>query len=735
MRQIIKYFVLVAAISVMLTTAIAQTDANENVTLTAMPIGNETLLLNCVADFSANQYDWNFGDGNFTNNTMSSSIQYSYSPGNYTATCVAYDTFENISGTANLSITVIDPFAVNDTNVTPVNDTNITPINDTNVTPIINDTNVTNITPNITNVTNITPTNVTNVTNVTPINDTNITPVANETQVSLTYERISEGEYRFLCEAVGFEAEAYDWNFGDDTTRIDVQENNVTHRYTMPGVKTVFCGVWADTFYETATIRITVDDIEPQAWVDIIRDNDPNYEFSCETDAFTPDTYDWDFGDGTMILDITNQTMNHTYNRSGFFSVTCTAWHQETETVIFGYTHINVTAAPEPVDDDIYIVRERIGDNNYRFTCVTPGRSPQTYDWEIYDVYGDDFERRDHDVGNDVVEQRFTADGKYVVSCTAWDPDRTLIDWQFLTIAGANTPHDIVQETPAESLPRHVTEVRIRDDRASLILNDDARGDIRIVLETDLERVIDVSQLMANNTATIPIGIEFVSETEHAIHVRMAANTTVTANNTWDGMIWLPHEGQLPPGLEENATSVIRIGSDVPLTFDRAVRIVFSGSAGEQVAIERGGEIIYVDTACGDDTRAYGDNLPAGGHCAISVGNDLVLWTKSFSQIITYVGDETTPQLDITEEQLAQRSAIEERERRTTQEFDVTQISPPGVPPGVVPPIEVDEPQTWWPWVVAGLVLLIFIAVIAAFLRTDRDDERYRRDEPPRRYR
>jgi hypothetical protein len=49
-----------------------------------------------------------------------------------------------------------------------------------------------------------------------------------------------------------------------------------------------------------------------------------NYVFQCNTTGFTPTSYDWFFGDGQMLLNISNDNVYHTFT-PGSFTVTCVA--------------------------------------------------------------------------------------------------------------------------------------------------------------------------------------------------------------------------------------------------------------------------------------------------------------------------------------------------------------------------------------------------------------------------
>ena len=723
------FFALVAAVLFIAGAAAVNHDL-DNVTISASHMGNNTYELTCQDMIDADRYNWDFGDGNQTLDAFFESTQHTFAPGNHTVECMALNSAQNMSSTGNLTITVAT--LQEPTNITPTPVDEEMPMSANESDESTNQTTQVNRTPVVqiisTNDTNITDNETENRTDTGFIDTITDVFTTNDTSVSLEVERLGPGEYRFTCEADGYSPESYDWNFGDQNTMYDTQQSTIVHQYSMPGTKVVFCGSWAQGVYEHDRTTIEVLDIEPQARVEVTPHGNATYTFRCEVDAWTADTYDWDFGDGTVHFDTSNQTVDHTFNRSGTYAVSCGPWNQQAQQHVTGYTHINVTGVSDEIEQDIRIVREYLGDDRYRFTCETPGMTPMAYDWEVYDVYGTAFEVRDHDVENDWIEHTFDTDGKHVISCTATDEQQTIIDWQFLTIAGTNTDHGIAQETAEQQRPRHVTQVRITDDRATLLVTPQTRGDIWVAVETDVARLIEFSELVDNGQVTTPAAITFESNVQQGELVRIPANTTIIGQN-WDGLFWLPHKGALQTAQLGNVTGVVRIGSDTALTLDRAVRVVFAGRAGQQVAIEHGTELMHVTQTCAQDTQVYADSLAQA--CAVSVDGDLVLWTKSFSQFVTYEDEEETPELATTQEERQQQQAVAAREQNTMQSFD--EPATPPTEPTTTPttglptdtPIELDEPRNWL-WIIVALAGLgIGAAILVNVLR--RPEDRYGR--------
>jgi hypothetical protein len=119
---------------------------------------------------------------------------------------------------------------------------------------------------------------------------------------------------------------------------------------------------------------------------------------------------------------------------------------------------------------------------------------------------------------------------------------------------------------------------------------------------------------------------------------------------SWDGSINLPSPQPLSSviipagiGVVNTVTAVVEIGvGDTPLTFDKAVRIQFDGQGGKKVGYTRSGTYTEITTVCSADTQAAGDAVPAAGDCKITVGADLVVWTKHFTRFSTHTSSSTS---------------------------------------------------------------------------------------------
>ena len=102
-------------------------------------------------------------------------------------------------------------------------------------------------------------------------------------------------------------------------------------------------------------------------------------------------------------------------------------------------------------------------------------------------------------------------------------------------------------------------------------------------------------------------------------------------------------------GNTATVSSVIEIGyGDTKLIFDKAVRIKITGQAGKYVGYSRSGVFTPITNVCSADSQAAGDTLSPEGDCKISIGSDLIIWTKHFTNFMTYTQTAIPPVVVVT---------------------------------------------------------------------------------------
>jgi hypothetical protein len=80
-------------------------------------------------------------------------------------------------------------------------------------------------------------------------------------------------------------------------------------------------------------------------------------------------------------------------------------------------------------------------------------------------------------------------------------------------------------------------------------------------------------------------------------------------------------------------------GNDIVLEFDQAVRLLMPGQGGKDAAYVRNGKLIKITRSLAQDKQAFANdnnNIPKGEEAALDVGNDKVIWTKHFTEFLTY---------------------------------------------------------------------------------------------------
>ncbi|TEB05929.1 Chitinase A1 precursor [Pelotomaculum schinkii] len=235
--------------------------------------------------------------------------------------------------------------------------------------------------------------------------------------------------------------------------------------------------------------------------------------------------------------------------------------------------------------------------------------------------------------------------------------------------AAGNWSTDGPSVTVATSNAVTITDssVTITDDGANkdLAVTADTPADVKITVPASVtDATVSVSALLnapvaGTVTTTALPALDIAANTSVSadpVQVTIPAGATVSAPEGWNGAIHMPavrSNGSVTvtPDTGKTATvnAVIEIGyGDVPLTFNKAVRILIPGQAGKDVGYSRGGVFTKITNFLSSDSQEAGDALTSGGDGKIDAGDDLVVWTKHFTQFVTYtqtavVSDTTAP--------------------------------------------------------------------------------------------
>ncbi|MDD4548889.1 MAG: S-layer homology domain-containing protein [Syntrophomonadaceae bacterium] len=146
--------------------------------------------------------------------------------------------------------------------------------------------------------------------------------------------------------------------------------------------------------------------------------------------------------------------------------------------------------------------------------------------------------------------------------------------------------------------------------------------------------------------AVVPVEVKaIVTDTLNGEKVQIPLTipfgTTITGPAGWTGTINLPtvkSEPAATPANAEKVNAVIEVGfGDTELTFSKPVRLLIPGQAGKKAVYVRGGKVVAIDKTISADTlEAATKDITGYGDGKIDVNNDLVIWTKHFTQFIAY---------------------------------------------------------------------------------------------------
>lgn len=190
-----------------------------------------------------------------------------------------------------------------------------------------------------------------------------------------------------------------------------------------------------------------------------------------------------------------------------------------------------------------------------------------------------------------------------------------------------------------------------------VIPNGISQGQI-LVSEAGAGSSLDLSQLVSfassSEYSSVTVAGEwFIQATTSLgqLQLFLPDNLTISAGGPWDGTMLLPKVDvnndfslNLPDNYQSDISAVVELGFDqLSLSFDRGVRLLIPGQAGQLLAYSHGDNVTLIETLCQADNQLAGDALPAGGDCYLTKDDDLVIWTKHFTKFVTYSQTEITP--------------------------------------------------------------------------------------------
>ena len=231
-------------------------------------------------------------------------------------------------------------------------------------------------------------------------------------QASYTYSEVGDLTFEFENLSEG-EDLSYYWTFGDGT---DSEEENPTHTYEYGGIYPVALFIMSGDstcfdYYEDIVMAgdSTQGECEAYFTYEYDEENQMHVFFTDQStgnDGMSPDTWVWDFGDGTYS---TEQNPDHTYSEPGVFTVCLAITSGDSTCYDFYCEPILVDNGGACVAQFTYFPDSSFTDYTYQFVDLSYGDSIQSWYWD----FGD---------GNYSTEQNpvhtFSEEGDYYVCLT-----------------------------------------------------------------------------------------------------------------------------------------------------------------------------------------------------------------------------------------------------------------------------------------------------------------------------
>jgi len=154
---------------------------------------------------------------------------------------------------------------------------------------------------------------------------------------------------------------------------------------------------------------------------------------------------------------------------------------------------------------------------------------------------------------------------------------------------------------------------------------------------------INLSELInSTGQGSIP-RITINASNANNISVNIPATNITSSNISWNGIIEAPKKiDVIIPTIEGKSRTqsiAIKIGfNDGKLIFSNAVRLLFPNETGKKIAYFSEGNFNEIKNICGEDNQTWVDLNLNGGieECYINNGSDLIVWTKHFTEFVTY---------------------------------------------------------------------------------------------------
>ena len=167
--------------------------------------------------------------------------------------------------------------------------------------------------------------------------------------------------------------------------------------------------------------------------------------------------------------------------------------------------------------------------------------------------------------------------------------------------------------------------------------------------QIDFRDYVEYDNVFDTSSVTLQRALRIEAQTQtQEISISFPQGVTISSNADWDATFDITTDLPfnlltIPPDLGQ-VSSVILVGDEFEsMSFDKAIRIKFSGKAGQKIGfLKPGSQFTEITTLCSDDTQATNDKLPQSGSCKINVNDDLVVWTMHNTLFGTFGSSSTS---------------------------------------------------------------------------------------------
>ncbi|MBS3157606.1 hypothetical protein J4442_05565 [Candidatus Woesearchaeota archaeon] len=198
-------------------------------------------------------------------------------------------------------------------------------------------------------------------------------------------------------------------------------------------------------------------------------------------------------------------------------------------------------------------------------------------------------------------------------------------------------------------------KVEVNDGENEILIDTSNANNLKEIevpttVDDDEEVVLNLGALIDNDKKITLGGNELTltrATSTVTYSVEIPANTQIQGESDWNGLITLPTVKAVADVVSLVTTGIpevsIEIGSaNAKLTFDKAVKLTIPNQAGKSAGYALN-NVFTTIPACTDAQIADPDaNLVAEGDCYVTSGSDLVIWTKHFTQFISYTPTSAT---------------------------------------------------------------------------------------------